>query len=129
VPSLFGHLPLLARNQLRISSFSTANYSLPDDLRVNNTVYIFQEDKAPVLLDSIVGNKSVDGHDYRSNFAWILESGFDWVITDTPDEWDRRLREQGKRNIEYLLADGRNTADQSLASGWYKRRHARDLSA
>jgi len=97
-------------------------------MRVNNSVYVFQDNKAPVLLDSIVGNKSVDGHDYRSDFAWILERGFDWVITDTPDEWDRRLRKKGKRNVAKLFSDGKYAADQALEGGWYRRRHAKEFS-
>ncbi|KIX08191.1 uncharacterized protein Z518_02847 [Rhinocladiella mackenziei CBS 650.93] len=118
----------------RRTFFDTANYTLPADERVNNSVFVFRENRAPVLLDSIVGNMSTDGHDYRSNFDWILKTGFDWVITDTPDEWDVRLRGQGKRNIKHMLADGQKEADQALVSSWYKnkkrnsdRRHARDF--
>lgn len=106
--------------------FNTANYSLPQDIGVNNSVFVYQENKAPVVLDTIVGNASTDGHDYRSDFEWILRQGFDWVITDTPDEWDVRLRKGGRRNIKYLLQDGKEEADQALVGGWYKRRHVRD---
>ena len=60
---------------------------------------------------------SVDEHDYRSDFNWILENGFDWVITDTADDSDVRLRAEGRRNIKYLLQDGKEEADQALC-GW-----------
>ncbi len=107
--------------------FDTANYSLPADLRVNNSVYVYQENAAPQLIDRIAGNSTVDGHDHRSDFSWILSTGYDWIITDTPDDWDVRLKAQGRRNLKYMLADGKDEPDQKLASGWYKRRHARDL--
>jgi hypothetical protein len=113
--------------------FDTFNYSLPRDERVNNTVYAFQEHRAPVLQDSLVGNASTDGHDYRSNMAWILgEQRYNWVILDTADEWDVRLRGQGKRNIEYMLRDGASDAfGQEALKGWYRRsaEHARDFRA
>ncbi|KAL6240922.1 hypothetical protein RBB50_012181 [Rhinocladiella similis] len=108
--------------------FDPANYSLPEDLQVNGSVYVYQDNKAPKLLDSLVGNSSVDGHDHRSDFSWILSTGFDWIITDTPDEWDSRLQSQGRRNIKYMIADGKEEPDQKLASGWYRRRHARDIT-
>lgn len=55
-----------------------------------------------------------------------MESGYNWVITDTADEWHARLGKEGKRNIRYLLKDGERPANETLASGWY-RRHARDF--
>jgi hypothetical protein len=73
-----------------------------------------------VLLDSIVGNKSVDGHDYRSDFDWILHQGFNWVITDTADLWATELERQGKRNMKKLLKDGATWKD-GRKNGWYKR--------
>ncbi|KAL4887611.1 PLC-like phosphodiesterase [Aspergillus karnatakaensis] len=107
--------------------FDTANYTLPDDIRTNNSAFGFSDNKAPQLIDSNAGDYSVDGHDYRSDFSWIIDSGYNWVITDTPDEWSVRLGEQGKRNITTLLADGQEQANQTLASGWYKR-HVRGFS-
>ncbi|OQE17438.1 hypothetical protein PENFLA_c024G04869 [Penicillium flavigenum] len=106
--------------------FDTANYTLPDNIRVNNSAFSYSEDKAPQLIDSKVGNYSVDGHDYRSDFAWIVDSGYNWVITDTADDWQARLAEQGKRNINHFLADGKESANPTLSSGWY-RRHVRDF--
>jgi hypothetical protein len=88
-------------------------------------VHSFQENQAPKLLDSLVRNKSVDGHDYRSDFNRILEQGFNWVITDTPDYWAAQLEKEGKRNVSRFLADGkvvRNGSDM----GWYKR-HVREF--
>lgn len=81
---------------------------------------------APVLLDSVVGNKSLDGHDYRSDFKWLLEQGFQWVITDAADVWDAKLRAQGKRNTHHLLAEGAAQVD-GVANGWY-RRHVRQFT-
>ncbi|KAM3420492.1 hypothetical protein BST61_g3760 [Cercospora zeina] len=86
--------------------YDTANYSLAADERVNGSVYVSQDDRAPVLLDSLVANTSSDGHDHRSEIDWILRQGFDWAITDTPDLWHQRLEAQGKRNISYMIADG-----------------------
>jgi hypothetical protein len=108
------------------ASFDTANYSLPSDLHFNNSAYVFQENKAPLLLDSLVGNASTDGHDYRSDFNWIVQQDYNWVITDTPDEWHERLQHQGKRNLSWMIADGQEAVD-GAAKGWYRRRHARDL--
>lgn len=88
-------------------------------------MYTFSDGEAPILLDSLVGNASVDGHDYRSDFAWILQQGYDWVITDTADLWHHRLAAQGKRNISWMIQDGQEVVD-GPALGWY-RRHARDL--
>lgn len=76
-----------------------------------------------MLLDSIVGNKSVDGHDYRSEFDWILRQGFNWIITDTADLWAPRLEGQGKRNMTKLLKDGAMWKD-GRKNGWY-RKHRR----
>lgn len=110
-----------------LTFFDTANFSLPQDERVNNSVYTYQENRPPVIQDTLVGNSSVDGHDYRSDFDWILRQGFDWVITDTADDWHGRLQAQGKRNLTYFLAEGNSLVDETLAGGWY-RRHARDLT-
>ncbi|KAF4851204.1 hypothetical protein CGCSCA4_v003596 [Colletotrichum siamense] len=85
-----------------LTRFDTANYTIPDDIHTNNSVFVFQENKAPALLDSLVGNKSLDGHDYRSDFDWIIKQGFQWVITDIADVWDAELRAQGKRNTTEL---------------------------
>jgi len=110
----------------RALSFDTANYSLPQDLHVNNSAFQFQNSKAPVLLDSLVGNASVDGHDYRSDFGWIMQQGYNWVIADTADEWHVRLQAEGKRNLSWMIADGQQVVD-GASKGWYRRKHARDL--
>ncbi|KAK1988480.1 PLC-like phosphodiesterase [Colletotrichum cereale] len=107
-----------------LTRFDTANYSIPTDIRKGRSTYMFQENKAPVLYDSIVGNQSLDGHDYRSDFTWILKQGFKWVLTDTADFWDVQLRAQGRRNISYMLA-GREV--RGVSNGWY-RRHTRDFT-
>ncbi|KAF4819513.1 hypothetical protein CGCSCA5_v004379 [Colletotrichum siamense] len=91
-----------------LTRFDTANYTIPDDIHTNNSVFVFQENKAPALLDSLVGNKSLDGHDYRSDFDWIIKQGFQWVITDIADVWDAELRAQGKRNTSYLSNGSEN---------------------
>lgn len=101
------------------SFYDTANYSLPADERVHGSTYGFQDNRAPVLLDSRVGNTSSDGHDYRSDFNWILQQGFNWVIADTPDLWHQRLGAQGKRNISCMIADGKQAVEPPLARGWY----------
>lgn len=93
---------------------------------MNNSDFVFQDSKAPVLLDSLVGNASTDGHDYRSDFAWILEQKYNWIITDTADEWHARLESEGKRNLSWIVADGQPAVD-GAAMGWYRRRHARDF--
>lgn len=109
-----------------LSAFDTANYTLPDDIRANNSAYVFQEGRAPALLDSLVGDDSVDGHDYRSDLNWIVEeSGFSWVIADAADVLAELLEKDGKRNVEYLLADGESAKDGG-SNGWY-RRHVRDF--
>ncbi|KAK3674327.1 hypothetical protein LTR78_005796 [Recurvomyces mirabilis] len=108
-----------------ITLFNTGNVSLPHDLRVNNSDYGFQENHVPVLLDSLVGNSSSDGHDYRSDFDWIVEQGYEWIITDTADEWHERLAKQGFRNTSRMVADGREVVD-GKKEGWY-RRHVRDF--
>jgi hypothetical protein len=76
---------------------------------------------APILLDSSVGNKSVDGHDWRSDFDWIMRQGFNWVISDTADVWAAELERQGKRNIHRMLRNGTAWKDGKV-NGWYKRR-------
>lgn len=68
------------------------------------------------------GKYSVNGHDYRSDFGWIMDSGFDWVITDTADVWAEALAKQGKRNVQYYLADN----STGVKTGYY-RRHVRDF--
>ncbi|KAF5516315.1 hypothetical protein CGCS363_v000901 [Colletotrichum siamense] len=99
-----------------LTRFDTANYTIPDDIHTNNSVFVFQENKAPALLDSLVGNKSLDGHDYRSDFDWIIKQGFQWVITDIADVWDAELRAQGKRNTSYLLNGNKNDRANETAS-------------
>ncbi|KAK1060094.1 hypothetical protein LTR74_012113 [Friedmanniomyces endolithicus] len=108
-------------NTDKLTFFDTANYSLPTDLHVNNTLYTYVENKAPMLLDAQVGNSSSDGHDYRSDFNWIIEQEYQWVITDTADEWHSRLEKQGLRNVSRLIADGRTVVDGTVAKTWYKR--------
>jgi hypothetical protein len=109
-----------------VSSFDTANYSLPADLHVNGSVYIFQQDKAPKLLDSLAASISVDGHDYRSDFSWILQRGYNWIIADTADQWHQRLQREGKRNISRMIADGHREID-GVATHGRPRKHARDM--
>lgn len=99
--------------------FDTANYTLPDDERVNNTVYIFHDGEAPSTQDSRQGNETIDGHDYRTDFAWILEQGYNWVIADTPDLWHQRLEVQGRRNLTHIIADGQEAVQPDLARGYY----------
>lgn len=108
------------------TSFDTANYSIPADLHLNNSAFTFQDGKAPVLIDSLVGNASVDGHDYRSDFSWILQQEYNWIITDTSDDWHERLHSEGKRNLTWMIAESQQVVD-GAAKGWYRRRHARDL--
>ena len=110
-----------------LTNFDTANYTLPDDIRVNNTVYVFQDDRAPVLLDSLVGEDSHDGHDYRSDLHWIFSQDYNWVIADAPDILAALLEQEGKRNITYMLEDGRSAKD-GTSNGWY-RRHVRGFTA
>jgi hypothetical protein len=109
-----------------IYSFDTANYSLPADLHVNDSVYIFQQGKAPKLLDSLAASVSADGHDYRSDFSWILQQYYNWIITDTADQWHQRLQREGKRNISQMIADGEREVD-SVAKHRRLRKHARDM--
>jgi hypothetical protein len=103
-----------------LTDFSTGNFTLPKDIRTNNSVWGFQDNAKPVLLDSIVGNKSVDGHDYRSDFDWIIRQGFNWVITDVADLWATELELKGKRNMKKLLKDGAEWND-GKKNGWYKK--------
>lgn len=86
---------------------------------MDNSVYVYEEDHAPVLLDSKVGNGSIDGHDYRTDFNWILNQGFQWIITDTPDLWHARLELQGLRNIEPMTAEGEQVVN-GAKMGWYR---------
>ena len=105
-----------------VIDFDRANYTFPQDEHQNNSRYVFQVNKTPALLDNILGKGFlVDGHDYRSGFNWITEHGYNWVITDTSDLWANRLERQGRRNVTYLLADGKEVANKILARGWHKR--------
>lgn len=108
-----------------LTAFDTANYTLPDDIKKDNQVYNYNDNRAPVLSDSQVGNMSADGHDYRVDFGWIVEQGYHWVIADISDVLSRQLESQGKRNVSRLIADGESVNDRTR-TGWY-RRHARDL--
>ena len=108
-------------NPISTAFFDTSNYTLPQDERINNTVYTYSDNQAPITLDSRLtnGNLSIDGHDYRSDFHWILQRGYDWVIADTPDLWHHRLEAEGRRNISHMIADGSKTVQQPIARGWY----------
>lgn len=120
-------------------SFDTANYTLPRDLSINNTHYVYQDDAAPRTYDSLVkaANTTLDGHDHRVDWAFLLKQGHKWIISkqpsseapfstlinppfptgDTSDEWADRLAAEGRRNISSMLQDGANTTDKT----WYKR--------
>jgi hypothetical protein len=87
---------------------------------IGQSIWGFQKKAKLVLLDSIVGNKSVDGHDYRSDFDWILRQGFDWVITDIAVLWALEVERQGKRNLKKLLKHGAMWRE-GWKNGWYKR--------
>jgi hypothetical protein len=93
---------------------------------VNGSVYIFQQDKPPKLLDSLAASVSADGHDYRSDFSWILQQGYKWIIADTADQWHQRLQREGKRNISRMIADGQREVD-GVAQHGRPRKHARDM--
>lgn len=111
-------------------SFDTANYTLPDDIRTNNSAFSYQDGRAPRLYDAMVSeDESPDGHDYRTDFGWIIGNAFDWVIADATDELAAMLAMDGKRNVQHLLAKGEAAADEQLALGWYKkaRRRAREF--
>jgi hypothetical protein len=106
----------------RHDSYDTANYTLPDDIRTNNSVFTFSENRAPRLLDSsVTPDESADGHDYRSDLAWIFENDYNWVIADTPDVIADQLAKEGKRNLQYLIADGEEVVEGEDARGWYRR--------
>lgn len=80
-----------------------------------------------MTLDSVTSKEdSPDGHDYRSDLAWIFDNGYNWIIADTGDDIAAKLKAEGKRNIGYMIADGEQVVDEQLARGWY-RRHARDF--
>lgn len=97
--------------------FHRTNYTFPDDVHRNNSGYTFQNNRAPVLYDSILpAGASVDGHDYRVDFNWIIEQGLDWIITDTANLWAQRLEKQGRRNITWMLADGKEVANRRWLS-------------
>lgn len=104
-------------NTDNITFFDTGNFSLPEDLVVNSSVWSFSENELPNLN---VG-------DARSNFTWIVEKGYDWLIADTADEWDVRLAEQGFRNLSRLVQDGRNVIENGREKGWYRKRHVKDF--
>jgi len=93
---------------------------------VNGSVYIFQQDKAPKLLDTLADVASIDGHDYRSDFSWILQQGYNWIITDTADQWHVRLQLEGKRNLSRLIADGREELG-GVANRVRLRNHAQNI--
>ncbi|KAK2063610.1 hypothetical protein LY76DRAFT_612862 [Colletotrichum caudatum] len=94
----------ITHNAIKTVTFRTSGFFIPADTRKTSSAYTFKENIPPVLLDSIVGNKSLDGHNHRSDFAWIMKQIFLWVITDTADVWDAQLRAEGRRNISYMLA-------------------------
>lgn len=111
--------------------YGTANYSLPDDIGTNNSAFVYQDSEAPKLYGSLVSeSESPDGHDWRSDLGWIIESNFNWVIADNTDGLAAMLSADGKRNIQCMIADGEGVADEQLVMGWYKkaRRHARDFT-
>lgn len=108
-----------------LTAFPTANYSLPRDIKTNNSVFSFNDNRAPVLADAQVGNASADGHDWRVDFGWIVEQGHHWVIADISDVLSKGLAEEGKRNLGRLVRDGEVVRSRA-GTGWY-RRHARDL--
>jgi hypothetical protein len=124
--TFFAPSDLTYPNTVSATPFNTANYSLPADLHVHNSVYIFRDSRAPVLLDSLIDSKSAEKHNHRTDFNWIVEQGFDWVITDTADLWHQRLQRQGKRNLRHMIADGQEVVE-GAAKIWYQRGHARDL--
>lgn len=107
-----------------LTRFDTGTFTLPDDIRMSNSVYTFSEGSPPSLLQA--GLNSPDGHDYRSDFGWIITSGYNWIIADTSDVLAAQLEKQGKRNVSRLLADGA-TLKEGSQNRWY-RRHIRDFS-
>ncbi|KAJ4986773.1 hypothetical protein SVAN01_07700 [Stagonosporopsis vannaccii] len=108
-----------------LTAFDTANYTLPDDIKTNNSVYSFNDNRAPVLADAQVGNASADGRDWRVDFGWIVQQGHHWVIADIVDVLSEGLEAEGKRNVGRLVRDGEKVKDRA-STGWY-RRHARDM--
>ena len=76
-------VPLPALSDLMLPSFDTANYTLPRDLSVNKTHYVYQDDAAPRTYDSLVkaANTTLDGHDHRVDWAFILKQGHNWIIS------------------------------------------------
>lgn len=103
-------------------SYDTANYTLPADIRTNNSVFTFSDNRAPRLLDSNLSpEESADGHDYRSDLGWIFEQDYNWIIADTPDVIAAQLASQGKRNLQYLVADGEEVVQGNNATGYYRR--------
>lgn len=93
-------------------------------MHAQRSVWVYRELAAPVLLDSTVGNQSADGHDWRSDFDWILEQGNSWIIADVPDYLSSLLKQQGLRNVQHFIADGEIAVD-GRKNEYYKR-HARD---
>ena len=80
------------------------------DMHVNGSVYIFWQDAPPKLLDSLAST-SIDGHDYRSDFGWILRQGYSWIIAETADQWHQRLQREGKRNLSRMIAHEPSISD------------------
>ncbi|KAF4552540.1 Hypothetical protein D9617_9g023280 [Elsinoe fawcettii] len=107
--------------------WDTANYTLPDDARVNNSVFVYEENKTPQVLDWLTGDVSVDGHDYRQDFDWLMKQKYNWVITDNADLWSDSLAKQGKRNISHMIEDGEATIRDGLQEGWYRRLLSRGI--
>jgi hypothetical protein len=103
-------------------SYDTANYTLPEDIRTNNSVFTFGDNRAPRLLDSqVTPEESADGHDYRSDLAWIIENDYDWIIADVPDVIAAQFALEGKRNLEYMIADSEEVVAGEKSRGWYRR--------
>lgn len=120
--SIHGELPQLVREYANdCVSFDRSTF--PHSNKENNTVFDYQEHTPPVTADSLGADWSVDGHDYRSDFNWIIEMGFDWIITDTADDWHERLKRQGLRNLSHFLASGEPLIDPDDKAGYYRRSH------
>ncbi|PNS20956.1 hypothetical protein CAC42_2887 [Sphaceloma murrayae] len=102
--------------------WDTSNYSLPEDARKNNSVFVFEENSKPQLLDWLTGELSFDGHDYRQDFNWLMEQGYNWVIADNADSWSESLSKQGKRNVSWMIMDGKKAIPDGVGRGWYQRK-------
>lgn len=82
------------------------------------------------MLDSTVTpEESADGHDYRSDLAWIFDNDYDWVIADVPDVIAAQLAAEGRRNLNYLITDGHQVVDGTETRGWYRRSAKRSQKA